>query len=395
MNTEPLALDQALVIERMQRSVYGALPFVFLLAALSAVLGGLRWWFESLDVLAALSAGTGVLLTILAWMAKRLPHKHSEWLVNCSTSLLLVGAFTTTLAVPEPAYYLFYVFVLLGAVYLKANVWHLVFLSAFGLFLAMTSNYLSPMQSDNTAMLYVLFNSCFIPPILWVARWRAAKRAFQEAEQARVTSLQRVSAGVAHTFNNALQGVIGYTNLQAETSETDEETLNAVNKSLERSVDVGRTLAAYAGHSANRVEAISLSDIFQWLQEYWRTSPDSIRIEWRQPDPETKTEGDFSKLCIALNSVILNALEASPDSVVTISAEMKDCIEIAVQDTGPGIEPSSLPLLFDPFYSTKGFGRGLGLTLAYGLVKGQKGDLSVVSSPSDATTFSVTLPAIA
>jgi signal transduction histidine kinase len=97
---------------------------------------------------------------------------------------------------------------------------------------------------------------------------------------------------------------------------------------------------------------------------------------------------------VALNLVI-NAIEAMPDGgPLTIrSGRRRDRVELSFRDTGVGIPREDLPRLFEPFYSSKEGGTGLGLVISYGIVSAHGGTMEVESDPGVGTTIRVLLPA--
>ena len=96
-------------------------------------------------------------------------------------------------------------------------------------------------------------------------------------------------------------------------------------------------------------------------------------------------------------NLIVNAAEAMGDGgQLCIESRISDGhVEMIFADTGPGIAPEDLPHIFEPFYTTKDFGTGLGLAVSYSIVESHQGTLSVDSVPGHGATFTVRLPAAA
>jgi len=98
-------------------------------------------------------------------------------------------------------------------------------------------------------------------------------------------------------------------------------------------------------------------------------------------------------------NLIFNAVDAMPDGgELEISAEAGrsyDGVRIRVRDSGPGISESDLPRIFEPFFSTKnaGYGVGLGLSTVYGIVKHHEGSISAANEPAGGACFTLELPA--
>jgi signal transduction histidine kinase len=105
---------------------------------------------------------------------------------------------------------------------------------------------------------------------------------------------------------------------------------------------------------------------------------------------------DKDKMRQVLINLLTNAQEAMPEGgTITITTDRSPdgrFIEIEVADTGCGIDKSALPKIFDPFYSTKDLGTGLGLSVIQGIVASHKGTIDVKSKKGEGTTFTIRLP---
>lgn len=113
-------------------------------------------------------------------------------------------------------------------------------------------------------------------------------------------------------------------------------------------------------------------------------------------------QGDHEKLRQAFLNIVLNALQATPDNgavTITLSQEKRDeeqneWINICFTDTGPGLLPAAREQIFEPFYTTKEEGAGLGLAIAKKIVEGHGGHIEVESTPGMGATFCIRLPQI-
>jgi signal transduction histidine kinase len=120
----------------------------------------------------------------------------------------------------------------------------------------------------------------------------------------------------------------------------------------------------------------------------------------RAYDPNLpKAYGNAVKLQQIFTNLILNARDAIPEggriTLFTASTD-EDTIVIEIADTGMGIAPENVAKIYDPFYTTKGVGRGtgLGLAVSYGIVQEHSGHIAVESTPGKGTTFRITLPTV-
>ncbi len=138
-----------------------------------------------------------------------------------------------------------------------------------------------------------------------------------------------------------------------------------------------------------------LDDTLQLLEPQLRRSQvDLVRHYDEQLPPAF---GNAGKLQQVFTNLILNARDALPSGgqiILSTSVRDDDTLTIEIADTGIGIAPENVAKIYDPFFTTKGVGRGTGLGLAvtYGIVQEHSGHISVESLPGHGTTFRITLP---
>jgi PAS domain S-box-containing protein len=225
----------------------------------------------------------------------------------------------------------------------------------------------------------------------------------QLQQREKLSSIGLLAAGVAHEVNTPLTGVSSYTQmLLGMLPDTDPKhaLLQKVRRQADRASNIVNNLLNFsrAGNSAefgdldvNRV----IDDTLQLLEPQLRQSQIEVKRDLDKDIP--KTFGSAGKLQQVFTNLILNARDASPDGgeirLVT-SLTAGDSIQIEVSDNGIGIEPENVAKIYDPFFTTKGVGRGTGLGLAvtYGIVQEHSGHISVDSHPGRGTTFRITLP---
>jgi signal transduction histidine kinase len=116
-------------------------------------------------------------------------------------------------------------------------------------------------------------------------------------------------------------------------------------------------------------------------------------VEWSL-QPQLAVLGDRAQLHIVLSNLIRNARDAMSDggTLRLIARENGDRVEITIADTGVGIPPENLPRIFEPLYSTKAKGIGLGLSIAHEILTRHNGTLHVRSEPGVGSTFTIQLP---
>jgi len=124
-------------------------------------------------------------------------------------------------------------------------------------------------------------------------------------------------------------------------------------------------------------------------------SRQSVFVRSHVPSDLPQIAGDYSQLRQAVLNLFINAVQAMPDGGVldvNVTATEGE-IEIVVQDSGYGVAPENLPLLFDPYFTTKVRGFGLGLSIVERIVKEHGGTISVASQQGNGTAFTIKLPA--
>jgi hypothetical protein len=225
----------------------------------------------------------------------------------------------------------------------------------------------------------------------------------QLQQREKLSSIGLLAAGVAHEINTPLTGVSSYTQmLLGMLAETDPKhaLLQKIRRQTDRATGIvgnllnfSRTGGAteFAEVDLNRV----LEDTLQLLEPQLRNS----RVELaRRYEPELPpVYGNAGKLQQVFTNLLLNARDALPDGgTVTLRTAHADAeaVTIEIADDGIGIAPENVARIYDPFFTTKGVGRGtgLGLAVSYGIVQEHSGHISVESAPGRGTTFRIALP---
>ena len=246
---------------------------------------------------------------------------------------------------------------------------------------------------------------------------RKIRRLEQEfADQARLLhqdkmiSLGKLSASVVHEINNPLTGVLNYIRLMIKILGRDSfsaEQIQKFNKYLglmESEVghcsDIVSSLLAFARKSELEFGEVNIKDLLQkcLILSDHKLTLQNIQINTVLYSEITKVTGDFNQLQQCILNLIFNAADAMPEGgLLTIESSFHPesrLVKIMVADTGCGIAPKDLPKIFDPFFSTKeeGKGLGLGLSVAYGIIARHKGVIEAKSEPGKGTVLTITLP---
>ncbi|AKU93758.1 sensory box histidine kinase/response regulator [Labilithrix luteola] len=225
-----------------------------------------------------------------------------------------------------------------------------------------------------------------------------SERAILEAQKAE--SIALLAGGVAHDFNNLLGIVIGAV-ARARSTLGAEAPLDANLRDAERAAreasDLAKHLLAYAGKAQFVAQNVDLVALASEMQDLLRAAAGSAQVTFSSSGP-CFVHGDAGQLRQILMNFVVNAKEAVADSGVgRISVSVRregPKVLLEVRDNGRGMSQDVQKKIFEPFYSTKTLGRGLGLAAVSGIVRSHGADLQVQSEPNEGTTFTVAFPAV-
>ena len=231
-------------------------------------------------------------------------------------------------------------------------------------------------------------------------------------EAQKLESIGRLAGGVAHDFNNMLTAILGNVHLAASASSLADaqSLLGEVREAAERSAALTAQLLAFARRQVIEPKVVDLNALIGRLSALLRRLlGEHIRLEL-ELESSCCVQVDASQLEQVVLNLVTNARDSMPNggrlSVrtedVELSAESRAPLDLApgpyarvvVSDTGAGIPPEALPHVFEPFFTTRQGGTGLGLATCYGIVKQSAGHITVHSQLERGTTFTVYLPRI-
>jgi two-component system cell cycle sensor histidine kinase/response regulator CckA len=242
----------------------------------------------------------------------------------------------------------------------------------------------------------------------------------QLRETQKLESLGLLAGGVAHDFNNLLMGIMGNTSLALETvpvASPDRALLQSVLQASERASGLTRQLLAYAGKGRFVMVKIDLSDLVREISDLIRTSiPRLVQLRLELSPALPVIEADPSQIQQLIMNLVINGAEAigeESSGTVLVTTEVQavdehyisqnvtgdpvepgNYVSLEVHDTGSGMTDEAKARVFDPFYTTKFTGRGLGLAAVLGIVRSHKGVIRVYSSLGKGSTFKVLFPAV-
>jgi len=214
----------------------------------------------------------------------------------------------------------------------------------------------------------------------------------------RLATLGRMAANIAHEIRNPLASLTGAIEVLTSplTAEDARDRLSQiVARESERLNHIIKNFLEYARPaplSITSFDVASAAEEVLLLLEH-RATPGSLKVV-REFPPSILWPVDAQQFRQILWNLCLNALEAMPDGgELRVAAAVRgDTLEVSVSDTGEGIAVSDQSHVFEPFFSTKPEGTGLGLALVHRIVQDHGGEIDVHSSPALGTTFNLTLP---
>ena len=211
----------------------------------------------------------------------------------------------------------------------------------------------------------------------------------------RLSAMGRMAATLAHQIRTPLASALLYVSqLRKPTTEPDRVRIvdRAIEgmKKLDSLVQDMLVFARGAGPGAR----VRVADLFRDVDQSVRaTMPSDAHLIIDGSDALLELEGNRTALAAALTNLVQNAVEAGPGIVVTMRAEIRGSrVRFSVEDNGPGIDPTLTSRVFEPFFSTRSAGTGLGLAVVKAVTEAHGGDLALESSSRTGTCFGLDLP---
>ena len=218
----------------------------------------------------------------------------------------------------------------------------------------------------------------------------------------KLASIGMLSASIAHEFNNPLQGIMMILKGLKKWANLDDKERGLVAAAIsesERIKNLIRGLQEFNRPSSGRKMLMSIHqalDSLLLLQSSVFLNK-RIRIEREYADNLPEIEAIPDQIKQVFLNLLTNACDACTrkDKIISISTRREgNAISVSIKDTGVGIAPENMDRIFQPFFSTKGSvkGIGLGLSVSFGIIQAHKGKIDVTSCPGEGTTFTVFLP---
>jgi signal transduction histidine kinase/CheY-like chemotaxis protein len=234
----------------------------------------------------------------------------------------------------------------------------------------------------------------------------------------KMESMTVLAGGVAHDFNNLLVSILGSADLAEQQIPSDSPVLADLQRIQSAALacsELCKQLLAYAGKGKLVVQSFYLPSLIQDMGRLVEVSlPKSIALVYQFASDLPSIEGDPIQIQQVVMNLLTNAAEAieSKNGVITVNVALKEVtasdiqqafdgsnvppgayVRLKVSDTGCGMNTDTTRRIFDPFYTTKSPGRGLGLAAVLGIVRSHEGFLRVHSEPGKGSSFELSIPA--
>jgi two-component system, cell cycle sensor histidine kinase and response regulator CckA len=269
---------------------------------------------------------------------------------------------------------------------------------------------------------YIIQNSTFVPllddhgrifQVLGIAQDITARKKIEEERQKsqKLESIGLLAGGIAHDFNNILTAILGNITLAKMVlppGDKSADRLTLAEQASLRARNLAQQLLTFAKGGAPIKETISVPHL---LEESAALALRGSRIKGQYffPADLWPIEADESQLLQAINNLTINAVQAMPGGGILEFHAANDLltpenkfglpagkyVRIAIRDHGSGIPKKDQQRIFDPYFTTKETGSGLGLTISFSIVKRHGGTIIVDSTPDEGSTFTLFLPAAA
>jgi signal transduction histidine kinase len=231
----------------------------------------------------------------------------------------------------------------------------------------------------------------------------------------KMQSISTLAQGIAHDFNNALVGIVGYAELLLMKLDKNDDKYNFVRRidaSAKRMATWVKQLLAYSKAGTHKLQPLDLNNLIQKCINFIYPSLEKrIQLFTSFERDLKKINADGGQIEQVITNILLNSIEAIngngeiriitentlkiPDRFISSEKKIYDFYaHIIIEDNGIGMDEETKNRIFEPFFSTKFIGRGLGMAAVYGIVENHQGYISIQSGPGKGTKLEIYLPSI-
>ncbi len=218
----------------------------------------------------------------------------------------------------------------------------------------------------------------------------------------KLESVGILAGGIAHDFNNLLTGLFGNIELARRNIDNDHKAskyLETAGQSLENAAGLTKQLLTFAKGGDPVIEVVAVGTLVSEAARF-SLRGSNLKLEFRIAADLWSIAADKGQLNQVIGNLVINAQQAMPDggsiivSAVNVTDNEENLVQISVRDEGEGIAPDDLGRIFDPYFSTKEQGSGLGLASVYSIIKKHNGTIKVDSTLHEGTIFTMQFPAV-
>ena len=225
----------------------------------------------------------------------------------------------------------------------------------------------------------------------------------QVVQSERLAAMGAMIGGVAHELNNPLTAILGVSELMQDkvTDESSLKQLGMLQQQARRAAEIVKDLTYFSRPPAPGKSGINLSEVVDRTLTLYAYSlrKNNITVDFLREPGLPYAQGDPQQLMQVFLNLIVNAEQAIREGRASGTLRIRlgksaNSVWASFQDDGTGIPPENLPLIFDPFYTTKrpGRGTGLGLSICKSVMKEHNGNVEAANAPGGGAVFTVTLP---
>jgi CheY-like chemotaxis protein/two-component sensor histidine kinase len=240
----------------------------------------------------------------------------------------------------------------------------------------------------------------------------ARKRAEEELQKIdKLQSVGLLAGGIAHDFNNILQGLFGNISIAMEDLSKEHPSyapLEEADRSMSRAVRLTKQLLTFAKGGDPVKEAVGLGAMAEDVARFDLTGS-SVSLVYHHAEDLWPVDADRGQIQQVISNLVINARQAMPSGGhLHVTLENADLpaealpgiragryVKVSVQDEGGGIEPKVIEHIFDPYFTTKQTGNGLGLATVWSIINKHGGHIGVTSELGKGATFTFYLPVAA
>lgn len=235
-------------------------------------------------------------------------------------------------------------------------------------------------------------------------------------QSSKMAAIGQLAGGIAHDFNNQLASILGYAELVKPAVQNDPVALRNIESIItaaQRAAGLTDQMLAFARKGKYQSVPVHINNVIGEIVELLSHTVDRRITLRRQLDAQPSSiMGDPAQIQNAFLNIALNARDAMIDggeikfttrNVILDKSDVRKLpyrlapgpyLQIRIQDTGCGMDEKILPRIYEPFFTTKKKGTGMGLASTYGIIKNHGGAIEVDSSPGRGTTFTIVLPLV-